>query len=260
MSDLSIELKEGKKIYFASDFHLGFAASTSDKEFNREKKIIRWLDSVETDAQAVFLVGDIFDFWFEYKHAVPKGFIRFLGKIASITDRGIPVYFFVGNHDLWMFDYFPKELNIKIFTHPIELQINNTSVLVGHGDGLGPGDNFYKLLKLVFTNHFARWVFRLIHPDLGIGLAKSWSKSSRLKKIGSDEVFLGEKEFLVQYCRKKESESHHDIYIFGHRHLPLNIEITKNSRYYNLGEWVHGCTYGVFDAEGFKLEKFKDNQ
>lgn len=258
MPDLSIEIQANKKIYFASDFHLGFPAFTKANEISREKKIIRWLNLIESDAQAIFLVGDIFDFWFEYKHAVPKGFVRFLGKISSLMDAGIPVYFFTGNHDLWMFDYFQKEFNIKIYRLPIELHVNGKHLLVGHGDGLGPGDTFYKLLKCVFTNKIAQWLFKWLHPDIGISLARRWSKSSRLKNQEADEQFYGEKEFLVQYCRNIESKTHHDLYIFGHRHLPLNIEIAQNSQYYNLGEWVNKCSYGVFDGNIFTLQSYQE--
>lgn len=259
MSDLAIDLVPNKKIYFASDFHLGFSGFSTTHEIEREKKIVRWLNSIAPDAQAIFLVGDIFDFWFEYKHAIPKGHIRFMGKIAELVDSGIKLYFFTGNHDLWMFDYFQKELHLTVFTSPIGLHINGRKLLVGHGDGLGPGDSFYKILKRIFTSKMAQWLFRWIHPDLGIGMAKRWSKSSRLQKKESDEIFFGEKEFLIQYCREMEKKSHYDIYIFGHRHLALDIEIGPNSRYYNLGEWVNKCSYGSFDGEAFELKIYNEN-
>ncbi|MCK5700344.1 MAG: UDP-2,3-diacylglucosamine diphosphatase [Cyclobacteriaceae bacterium] len=255
---MNIELKKNKKIYFASDFHLGLPAFPREQEIDREQKIIRWLDSIENNAQAIFLIGDIFDFWFEYKHVVPKGFIRFLGKIASLIDHGIPVYFFTGNHDVWMFRYFQEELGVEVYEKPTEFSINNTSFLIAHGDGLGPGDAFYKILKKIFTNKFTQWVFSWIHPDIGIGLGRRWSKSSRIRKLGSDEEFLGEKEFLVQFCKKVELEKHHDFYVFGHRHLPLDVDINDSSKYYNLGEWVHHFSFGEFDGETFRLKTFED--
>lgn len=258
MPDLNIELKKNKKIYFASDFHLGLPAFSREQEIIREQKIIRWLDSIENNAQALFLVGDIFDFWFEYKHVVPKGFIRFFGKIAQMIDRGIPVYFFTGNHDVWMFRYFQEELGVKVFRKTTEIRINNASFLIAHGDGLGPGDAFYKILKKIFTNKFTQWLFNWIHPDIGIGLGRRWSKSSRIRKLGMDEEFLGEKEFLVQFCKKEEIKNHHDFYIFGHRHLPVAIDINDNSKYYNLGEWVHYFTFGEFDGERFELKTFEE--
>lgn len=258
MADLNIELKINKKIYFASDFHLGLSVFSRQHEIEREKKVIRWLDSIENDAQAIFLVGDIFDFWFEYTHTIPKGFVRFLGKIANLIDNGIPVYFFTGNHDLWMFEYLQQELGAVVFKKPIELQIDKSNFLIGHGDGLGPGDTFYKILKTIFTNTLSQWIFKWIHPDIGIRLASSWSRLSRHKNAEGDEEFLGEKEFLIQYCLKKEVDKHHDFYVFGHRHMPLDIEINSDSRYYNLGEWINKCSFGEFDGKIFAMRTFEE--
>lgn len=258
MADLKIELQKGEKLYFASDFHLGLSSFTRESEIEREKKIVRWLNSIEKDAGAIFLVGDIFDFWYEYHHAIPKGFVRFLGKIASLKDSGIPVYFFTGNHDLWMFRYFQQELGVEVFAKPVELVVGDKSFLIGHGDGLGPGDTFYKILKKIFTGRFTQWLFNWLHPDIGIGLARLWSRSSRIKKKGLDEIFLGEKEFLIQYIRKKETSNHHDYYIFGHRHMPMKYEIEKECTYFNLGEWVNNFSYGVFDGKTFKLASFEE--
>jgi UDP-2,3-diacylglucosamine hydrolase len=257
MADLKIELSGNKKVFFASDFHLGLLVSTKEREEAREKKIISWLNSIEEEAQTLFLVGDIFDFWFEYKHAIPKGFTRFFGKIASMVDNGIEVYFFTGNHDLWMFKYLQSELGITIYYDPIELKINNTKLYVGHGDGLGPGDNYYKFLKKIFTNPVAHWMFKWLHPDIGIGFAKRWSRHSRISKGEPDETYLGDKEYLIQFCKSKESENHHDYYIFGHRHLPLEVDINNTSKYFNLGEWVKSCTYGVFDGISFQLKTYE---
>ncbi|MCG8306267.1 MAG: UDP-2,3-diacylglucosamine diphosphatase [Cytophagales bacterium] len=259
MPDLAIELKKNKKIYFASDFHLGLSSIPRQYEIEREHKVIRWLDSIENDAQAIFLVGDIFDFWYEYRHAVPKGHVRFLGKIANLADRGIEVVFFTGNHDLWMFRYFQEELGIEVHHRPVELKVSDKTFMVGHGDGLGPGDRLYKILKKIFTNKAAQWLFRWLHPDIGIELAKRWSKSSRIRKTGLDEKFLGEKEYLIQYCRKREREKHRDYYVFGHRHMSLDFKLTENSRYINLGEWVNHFTYGEFNGRSFALRSFQDN-
>jgi UDP-2,3-diacylglucosamine hydrolase len=246
----------GKKLYFASDFHLGAPDTETSKI--RERKIIRWLDSIADDAAAIFLVGDIFDFWFEYRHVIPKGFIPFISKLSQLRDRGIPILFFVGNHDLWMKDYFPQELGIPVYHHPIEFSTGGKKILVGHGDGLGPGDQFYKLLKRVFTNPVAQGLFRWVHPDLGISLAKGWSGHSRISNMEKNENhFLGEGEWLWQYCKKVETKSHHDFYIFGHRHLPLELAVSENSTYYNLGEWVTQCHYLVYDGSQANLLKFE---
>jgi UDP-2,3-diacylglucosamine hydrolase len=248
----------GKKIYFASDFHLGVPdAATS---LTREKRIVSWLDSIKSDAHAIYLVGDIFDFWFEYKNTIPKGFIRFQGKLAELQDSGTPIFFFTGNHDMWMFDYFTKELNIPVYREPIELEIGNTKLLIGHGDGLGPGDNLYKIQKKFFNSKVCQWLFARIHPNLGVGIATYWSKQSRISNNRREEKFVGEEnEFLLAYCKEQEMINHHDYYVFGHRHLPLDLKVTDSSRYINLGEWVHHSTYAEFDGQIVSLKTFTGN-
>jgi UDP-2,3-diacylglucosamine hydrolase len=252
---MHISLPADKKIFFASDFHLG--VPTRQQSLDREKRIVRWLDQVKQEAHSIYLMGDIFDFWFEYKHAIPKGFIRLQGKLAELTDSGIPVIFFTGNHDMWMFDYFTTELNIPVYRDPLLLEINNRKILIGHGDGLGPGDVSYKILKKFFTSRVCQWLFARIHPNLGIGLAHYWSRKSRISNVKREEKFKGEEnEFLLAHCRELEKTSHHDFYIFGHRHLPLDLKVNDNSRYINLGEWVHFNTYAEFDGKEIKLLTF----
>ncbi len=249
-------ISPSKKIYFASDQHLG--APTSEESFLREKKFVVWLEQIKTDAEAIFLLGDLFDFWFEYKTVVPKGFIRVLGKLAEIRDSGIPIYFFVGNHDLWMEDYFEKELNIPVFHTTKEFVFNSKTFLIGHGDGLGPGDLGYKRMKKVFTNPFSKWLFRWLHPDIGVRLAKHLSVKNKLISGNDDVVFLGEdKEWLVQYSKLKLQSKHYDFFVFGHRHLPMEIKIAENSSYINLGDWIGYFTYGVFDGNTFQIQKFE---
>lgn len=255
MIGLGERLPAGKKLFFASDFHLGTPDHAQSRQ--REDKIVQWLNMIEPQAHAIFLVGDIFDFWFEYRKAIPKGFVRFQGKLAQLTDRGIPVYFFSGNHDMWMFEYFEKEFNIPVFHDPLVFSLNNKQFYVAHGDGLGPGDKFYKILKRIFRSKLCQGAFRLLHPDLGISLAHFWSQDSRSRntKKGEDE-FKGKDEWLLQYCKEMEVQQHHDFYVFGHRHLPLNLKVNTDSRYINLGEWLHYFTYGEFDGEEFKLLQF----
>ncbi|KGO81259.1 UDP-2,3-diacylglucosamine hydrolase [Flavobacterium beibuense F44-8] len=245
------------KIYFASDQHLG--APTQEKSFPREKKFVAWLDEVKKDADAIFLLGDLFDFWFEYKTVVPKGFVRVLGKLAEIRDSGIPIYFFVGNHDLWMHDYFEKELNIPVYHKPKEFTFNDKVFLIGHGDGLGPGDKGYKRMKKVFINPFSKWLFRWFHPDLGVKLAQYLSVKNKLISGDSDVRFLGEdNEWLVLYSKRKLETKHYDYFVFGHRHLPMTIDLGQNSTYINLGDWIGYFTYGVFDGEKFELKEYKN--
>lgn len=254
---MNIQLQDNKKIYFASDFHLG--SPTYEKSREREDRIIKWLDSIKEDAQAIFLVGDLFDFWFEYKTTIPKGFTRFLGKLAELSDSGIDLHVFVGNHDIWMFGYFEQELNAKVYHDPITFILNHTKIMIGHGDGLGPGDKGYKRLKKLFTSKACQWLFKWIHPDIGIGLANSWSNKSRAAALSNPEEqkFLGEDEWLWQYAKEREVKEHHDYYLFGHRHLPLNLEVGETSKYINLGEWLTFNTYAVFEGNELKLKKFE---
>ncbi len=253
---LNITSSNGKKIYFASDFHLG--APTFEESLEREKKIVSWLNAIKKDAEHIFILGDIFDFWFEYKHTVPKGFIRLLGKLIEIRDEGIPVTFFTGNHDMWMFGYFEKEFNIKVFRNPVTIILNDKKCMVGHGDGLGPGDKTYKIIKKIFESRVARWFFTWLPSNIGFGLAHFWSSKSRNKNLLKDQEFMGEKEWLIRYCRKIEQQNHHDLYIFGHRHLPIEFEISDKSRYVNLGDWINSFTYGVLDGNDMMVKRYEE--
>lgn len=251
----TVEVPSGKKVYFASDNHLG--APTSQDSLPREKKFVAWLEHIRKDAAAVFLLGDLFDFWFEYKTVVPRGFTRTLGKLAELSDSGIPVYYFVGNHDLWMNGYFEAELNIPVYHSPQVFEIGGKAFFIGHGDGLGPGDKGFKRMKKVFTNPVAKWFFRWLHPDLGVRLAQYFSVKNRMISGAEDVRFLGEeREWLVQYAKRKLEDSHFDYFVFGHRHLPLDIPLSGGSRYLNLGDWIGYYSYGVFDGKNLQLEYF----
>ena len=250
-----MQIPEGKKIYFSSDNHLG--APTNIESLPREKKFVKWLDEIKEDAAAIFLLGDLFDFWFEYKTVVPKGFVRTLGKLAEISDSGIPVYFFVGNHDLWMNDYFENELNIPTYHNPKEFTFNNKSFFIGHGDGKGPNDKGYKRMKKVFTNPFSKWLYRWLHPDIGVRLAQHLSVKNKLISGDEDKKFLGEnQEWLAAYAKRKLEIKHYDYFIFGHRHLPMEIKVGENSTYFNLGDWINHYTFGVFDGEDFQIKTY----
>ncbi len=250
-----MQIPKGKKIYFASDNHLG--APTKEASFPREKKFVAWLDEIKKDAAVIFLVGDLFDFWFEYKTVVPKGFVRTLGKLAEISDSGIPIHYFVGNHDLWMNGYFEEELNIPVYHKPKEFTFNNKTFFIGHGDGLGPHDKGYKRMKKVFLSPFFKWLFRWGHPDIGMRIAQYLSVKNKLISGDDDATFLGEEnEWLAQYSKEKLKEKHRDYFVFGHRHLPLNIDLNENSKYINLGDWITYYTYGVFDGEELVLKEY----
>jgi UDP-2,3-diacylglucosamine hydrolase len=250
-----ITISEGKKIYFASDFHLG--VPTRNESLIREKKVVSWLSSIRESAAHIFILGDIFDFWFEYKYAIPKGFTRILGKFIQFRDEGIPITFFTGNHDMWMFDYFQKDFDIRVFKNPVTFYIQDKKFLIGHGDGLGPGDRKYKIIKRIFRNKTAQWIYKWVHPDIGIGLAKHWSKKSRLKNLSKNQNFHEESEWLYLFCKQKETYEHHDYYIFGHRHLPLDLKINDVSRYINLGDWINSFTYAEFNGNDLFLRNYE---
>jgi UDP-2,3-diacylglucosamine hydrolase len=250
-----MKLTQGKKIYFASDNHLG--APNLEESLVREKKFVSWLDTIKKDAEAVFLVGDIFDFWFEYSEVVPKGFTRTFGKLAEISDAGIPIHYFAGNHDMWLVDYFQKELSLTVYNKPKVFTINDKKFFVGHGDGLGPGDRSFKIMKKIFKNPFFNWCFRCVHPDLGIKLGKYLSDKNRLKSSLEDLRFNGnENEWLTKYCKEKLKNKHYDYFVFGHRHIPLEIKLSSNSTYINLGDWITHFSYAVFDGRQVLLDKY----
>ena len=251
----TINLPKGKNIYFASDNHLG--APTLDKSRPREIKFVRWLDTIKSDAGAIFLMGDLFDFWFEYRTVVPKGFTRTLGKLAELSDAGIQIYYFVGNHDLWMNGYFEEELNIPVYHQPQHFLINKVSFYIGHGDGLGPDDKGYKRMKKLFTNPVAKFFFKWLHPDIGVRLAHYFSVKNKLISGDEDANYLGDdKEWLVQYAYRKLEQQHYDHFIFGHRHLPLEIGLNEKSKYTNLGDWIQYFTYAEFDGAYLSLKTF----
>jgi len=249
-------LPPNKKIYFLSDFHLG--APDYSRSLEREKIIVRFLDEIKETAAEVFLVGDMFDFWYEYRKVVPKGHVRLLGKLAELSDAGIRIHFFVGNHDMWMRDYFQQELNIPVYYEPQEFERQGKRFLIGHGDGLGPGDHGYKRLKKVFRNPASKWLFGILPPVMGVGLANFMSRRSRAQTGATEEVFLGEdKEWLLIYCKEILREKNIDFFVFGHRHLPIDYRLHTGSRYINLGDWIRYYTYAVFDGEEMKLLSYR---
>jgi UDP-2,3-diacylglucosamine hydrolase len=254
-----MQIPSGKKIFFISDFHLG--APDYAVSLEREKIIVKFLDEIKNDAAEIFLVGDMFDFWYEYRQVVPKGYVRLLGKLAELSDAGIRMYFFVGNHDMWMRDYFQKELNIPVYYEPKEFERSGRKFLIGHGDGLGPGDHGYKRLKKIFRNPACKWLFGVLPPVAGMGLANYLSRRSRAQTGAPEEIFLGEeKEWLIIYCKEVLQENNINFFVFGHRHLPIDYRLTNTSRYINLGDWISYYTYAVFDGKELLLKSFKGNE
>lgn len=248
-------MPKGKKLYFTSDHHFGIP--NHSESLAREKTLVRWLEAIKRDVFELFILGDLFDFWFEYKTVVPKGFVRVLGKLAEMADSGIRIHFFTGNHDLWMRDYLQREIGVTLYREAQSFRYGGKYFLIGHGDGLGPGDRGYKWMKRLFVSPWARWAFRWLHPDLGLRLGKYLSTQNDLISGDADLGFSGKKtEPLVQYAERKLQEKHYDYFIFGHRHLPLDIPVGQSSRYVNLGDWIGHFTYASFDGVQLRLEKY----
>lgn len=244
-----------KSIYFLSDFHLG--VPTYEASRAREAEVVAFLESIRPNCKELFLMGDIFDFWFEYRKVVPKGFVRLLGKLAQMSDEGIKIWFFKGNHDMWVFDYLTQEIGVEIISDEMEMQRNGKSFYLHHGDGLGPGDFKYKYLRKVFRSPLAQWLFARIHPNLGMSIANAWSRNSRAVKAGKESFLGAEQEWLAQYAKDLLKHKHYDYFVFGHRHLALEIPLTADSTYVNTGDWLHAKSYAVFDGETLKLQYYK---
>ena len=253
---INIKLNKGKSIYFSSDNHLG-APNYSDSLI-REKLFISWLDKIKKDAQVIFLLGDLFDFWFEYYKSVPKGFTRVLGKLAELSDSGIKIYFFVGNHDYWTRDYFQKEIGMEVLKKPTEFKINNKLFFIGHGDGLGPGDFKYKFLKRIFRNPLFIFLFRINYPWFGIPLGNFFSRKNKILSGNNIKFKSKENEILYHFCKKKLNIKHYDFFVFGHRHLPLKIELGNNSYYFNTGDWINHYSFLHFKDDSLELKYFKN--
>lgn len=247
------------RIYFASDFHLGIPDHASSLQ--REKLLVQWLNNVCANATEIYLMGDIFDFWFEYKTVVPRGFTRLFGKLAEIVDSGTPVYLFRGNHDIWAFNYFEQEIGIQLKREALIKEWNGKRFFLSHGDGLGPGDNGYKFLKKVFEFKPNQWLFRWIHPDIGTRLALYFSRKSRYANEIRDEkqiteeggINLGKERLYIFASEYLKTDPSIDYFIFGHRHVPANLPLNEKSRFINLGDWISNFSYAVFDGNELNL-------
>lgn len=249
-------LLEKRKIYFVSDVHLGAPALNNNRE--REILFAKWLDEIKDDVAELYLMGDIFDFWWEYKKVIPRGFSRIFGRIANLTDQGVPVHFFTGNHDLWAFDYFPEELGVILHKKEVVKEIYGKKFFLAHGDGLDSGDKGYIFLKKIFTNKTLQWLFSRLHPNFALTIAHNWSKSSRLAKNNIEDEFDVNKEGIYKFAENFLEHEFIDYFIFGHRHRMSNAVIGQNSRFVLLGDWISTFSYGVFDGEEFELKKYID--
>ncbi len=241
---------KNKKIYFISDSHFG--VPNREKSLERERLFIDWLEMVKIDALEIYIMGDLFEFWYEYKTVIQKGYIRLLGKLAEITDSGIPVYFFRGNHDVWAFDYLANELNIKIYPDTIIKEIDGKKFFLGHGDGLGKGDNGYKFIKKVFRNKLNQWLFRWIHPDIGTGMGLYLSNKSRIanENTGLEKVNQAGIDRLTGYCNQiLKDQPGIDYFVFGHIHKPEVVDLNGEASYYSIGDWIKYFSYLEFDGK-----------
>ncbi|WP_235299215.1 UDP-2,3-diacylglucosamine diphosphatase [Portibacter marinus] len=253
-------MKEKEIIYFASDFHLGTDGALTSEE--REKKLVRFFDEISKDANTIYLLGDIFDYWFEYNRVIPKGYVRILGKIAHLRDSGIKIEIFTGNHDIWMFRYFEDEFNIPVHKNPIRVTHNDKSFFLGHGDGLGPGDKKYKTIKKIFTNPVLQKMYGAIHPNIGLRIMRKLSKKSREKTHMEELEFLGpDREWLVRFCETYIKNNTVDYFVFGHRHLPIDYLLSdQKTRYINLGDWLTQYSYARFDGNELNLLFFENEE
>lgn len=246
------------KVYFASDAHLG--SDVYGDSLERERRLVRWMESIKQDAKALYLVGDMFDYWFEYHDVVPKGYVRFIGKMAELADAGVAIYLFAGNHDVWLFDYFQKEVGATVIDGSYETEYDGKRFYIAHGDGLGDPSRTFRFLRAFFRNKFCQQLYKMIPPRLTIPFAHAWSRHNRKKKQGTEgEEYLGEeKEYLVQFAKKynkqqNEKQLNTDFFVFGHRHIELDLMIAHNSRVVILGDWLTHFSYGVWDGEEFAL-------
>jgi len=251
-------MENTKKIYFASDFHLGSDAAFSSKE--RELMIVEWLDQIEADAKEIYFIGDIFDYWFEYKSVVPKGFVHFIGKVAELRRKGVEISFFTGNHDMWMFSYFEEELGIPVIRNAVEKVFSEKKFYLQHGDGLPTDKWVNRFMKKAFANPFLQWCYARLHPNFAIGLMRYFSNRSRKAHQKYDLDFQREKEVMIDYSEKLiKTKRDIDYIVMGHRHLPIDCQLTNGkTRHINLGDWITHFSYGVFDGENFSIQFFKD--
>ncbi len=249
-------MKEKGKIFFVSDVHLGAPAFKNNHE--RELTFARWLDSIADDVQELYLMGDIFDFWWEYKKVVPRGFTRILGRIANLTDRGIPVHFFTGNHDLWVFDYLPSELGVVVYKNEVIKEFGGKKFFLAHGDGLDAEDIGYIRLKKIFTNKKLQWLFSRLHPNFALHIAHKWSGSSRTAKLAKEEEFNVKYDGMYKFAQEYLTKEPIDYFIFGHRHQMVVTPLNEITNFVLLGDWITNFSFGVFDGDKFELKRFNE--
>ena len=248
-------------IYFLSDAHLGSLAIPHRRM--QERRLVRFLDEIKDKAEAIYLLGDMFDFWYEYKQVVPKGYTRFLGKISELTDMGVEVHYFTGNHDIWAYDYLEQECGVILHKKPCTVELHDKTFFLAHGDGLGDPDKKFKFIRGIFHSGLCQKMFNLLHPDLGVAFGLAWAKHSRMKrKDGKEPPYMGEdKEYLVLFAKEYlKTHPEIDYFMFGHRHIELDLMLSKQSRLMVLGDWISQFTYAVFDGEHMFMENYVEGE
>lgn len=249
-----------KNIYFLSDAHLGSLAIEHRRM--QERRLVRFLDDIKEKASAIYLLGDMFDFWYEYKYVVPRGYTRFLGKLSELTDMGVEVHYFTGNHDIWAYDYLARECGVTLHTKPLTTEIYDKVFFIAHGDGLGDGDKKFKLIRGIFHNRLCQRLFSAVHPRWGMWFGLQWAKHSRLKRKEGEPPYMGDdKEQLVLFT-KDYMKGHADVdyYIYGHRHIELDLQLTKRVRMMIIGDWISHFTYVVFDGVHLFLSEYVEGE
>ena len=247
-------------IYFASDIHLG--AGTAEEAKRTERAFCRWLDMVSKDATEIYLLGDIFDFWFEHRRVAPKGFVRVLGRLAELTDRGVRVVFFAGNHDMWCRDYFEKECGVVLHRQACSVELHGKEFFLAHGDEFSKEGSF-KVLRAIFHSRFLQRCFSAVHPRWALWMGHAWARHSMIKhKVEGDTPFLGvDNEFCVQFA--KEYLVKHpqvDCFIFGHRHIDEDFPLGDSSRCIFLGDWISTFAYVVFDGKEIQRKYYVEGE
>lgn len=245
-----------RKVYFASDCHFGVPDYQSSRE--RETRFVKWLDGISTDAGDIFLLGDIFDFWFEYRSVIPKGYSRLLGKFADLSDAGVQFHYFTGNHDMWIKDYFSNEFGFTTYKDPVKMRINDKNFFIGHGDGMYPGDYGYKFIRKVFRFPLCRWLYSTLHPSLATAIAAFFSETS--KEFQTEDIYPDEKglEKVFSYIHRRIGDDEFDYYVMGHWHVPIQARLANNALYINTGDWIRHFTYAEYDGNNLQLKKFRE--
>ncbi len=251
-----------KPIYFIADAHLGSWAVSHHR--TQERRLVRFLDDIKNKAGAVYMLGDMFDFWYEWRRVVPRGFTRFLGKISELTDLGVEVHYFIGNHDIWAFDYLNRECGVVLHREPLTTELYGKEFFIAHGDGMGDPKKSFHIIRSIFHNKTCQWMFsRLLHPNVAMRFGLTWARHSRLKREeGEEPPYMGEdKEYLVLFTKEyKKTHPNIDFFIYGHRHIELDLVLSRDTRMLVLGDWITQFTYARWDGEHLTLANYLEGE